>query len=263
MSYRPRSKFLMIGIFVVVLIFLYPVTSVLAHNFYNNRYSIFYTLVKRLEVEEKLASKNLSDSKTLALNHSENAADLFKQIVSLNSQESNNSNIVSRYNNIFAGLNTTTKALVVANLADQSLKQYGMAEGLDSSQASGLLNMSMSMNTQMIMAPTMNTTGDLPGKNSDMMNTNQANYETSTMLANTLKMIFTNNLQNASLQKSTGLMQIPTSIKLESVKNLGNGINNLISALNEKRSLAEVYSIVHGQIHPHLFLAYDLKLKGE
>ena len=58
-------------------------------------------------------------------------------------------------------------------------------------------------------------------------------------------------------------MQIPIEVKKESVKNLEQGIGNLMSALNRKAPLLEVFSIVHGQIHPNLFLAYDLKLKGE
>ncbi len=63
--------------------------------------------------------------------------------------------------------------------------------------------------------------------------------------------------------QSTGLMQIAIEMKTESVKNLGQGIDNLVSALNRKAYLQEVFSIVHGQIHPNLFLAYDLKLKSE
>jgi hypothetical protein len=280
MRYEIQSKFLTISIFVVAMISFYPITSVLAHNFYNNKDSIFFTLVKQFQVEEKLASEDMSKNKTLALKHSENAAGLFKQLLSLNNQAGNNSTITNQYNNnIFARLNTTTKALVVANLADQSLKQYGMAKGLNPSQASGLVNMSMSTKSQMNRPATMNMTGIMPSQNSDMVNLmstnhqslikdnndviNQDNYETSTMLAKALKMVFTNNLQNASLQKSSGLMHLPTSIKLESVKNLGQGIDNLLSALNGNRTLPEVYSIVHGQIHPHLFIAYDLKLKSE
>jgi uncharacterized protein YegL len=59
------------------------------------------------------------------------------------------------------------------------------------------------------------------------------------------------------------LMQIRMEMKTESVKNLEQGIDNLMSALNRKASLLEVSSIVHDQIHPNLFLAFDLKLKGE
>jgi hypothetical protein len=58
-------------------------------------------------------------------------------------------------------------------------------------------------------------------------------------------------------------MHIPINMKVNSVKELGQGIDNLILALNRNASLHEVSGIVHGQIHPNLFLAFDLKLKGE
>ena len=59
-------------------------------------------------------------------------------------------------------------------------------------------------------------------------------------------------------------MQNPKEKKTESVKNLEQGIDNLMSTLNRKAPLLEVvFSIVHGQIHLNLFLVYDLKLKGE
>ena len=93
--------------------------------------------------------------------------------------------------------------------------------------------------------------------------TNQANFESSASLAKSLKMLFSNNLENAVLENSTGLMPIPMIMKTQSVKELGQGINNLILALNRHAPLEEVSSIVHGQIHPNLFLAFNLKLKGE
>jgi hypothetical protein len=74
------------------------------------------------------------------------------------------------------------------------------------------------------------------------------------MLAKSLKELFLRNLKNTTLDKSAGLMQIP----IESWQ----GIENLESALTKKARMQEVLSIVHGQIHPNLFLSYDLKLKG-
>lgn len=83
------------------------------------------------------------------------------------------------------------------------------------------------------------------------------------MLAKSLKTLFTDNLENSVLKNSTGLMRIPMSMKTDSVDRLSLGIDNLIQAVNSKASLEQVFSIVHGQIHPNLYLAYDLKLKGD
>jgi hypothetical protein len=81
------------------------------------------------------------------------------------------------------------------------------------------------------------------------------------MLAKSLKELFLRHLKNTTLEKSTGFMRIPIEMKTESVKNFSLGIDNLDSAL-KKNWVQEALSIVHGQIHPSLFLAYDLKLKG-
>lgn len=58
-------------------------------------------------------------------------------------------------------------------------------------------------------------------------------------------------------------MPIPTGMKINPIRELGQGIDNLVLALNRNASVEEVYSIVHGQIHPNLFLDYSLKLKSD
>jgi len=257
--------------------------NVYAHKFYNNQASILFTFAKRYEVEENLSSDKVPTNKSLPLQRSKNADNLFKQFVTLSKDVTNSSELVNNYNNLFSGLNLTTKALVAANLADETLKQYGLAKGLDSNASSSLLNMSMDMIMKMNSLRTKNVTAHnsgisaepmspIPANNQssrDVLNptdnsiTNQANFESSASLAKSLKMLFSNNLENAVLENSTGLMPIPMIMKTQSVKELGQGINNLILALNRHAPLEEVSSIVHGQIHPNLFLAFNLKLKGE
>ena len=257
--------------------------NVYAHKFYNNQASILFTFAKRYEVEENLSSDKVPTNKSLPLQRSKNADNLFKQFVTLSKDVTNSSELVNNYNNLFSGLNLTTKALVAANLADETLKQYGLAKGLDSNASSGLLNMSMDMIMKMNSLPTKNVTAHnsgisaepmspIPANNQssrDVLNptdnsiTNQANFESSASLAKSLKLLFSNKLENAVLENSTGLMPIPMIMKTQSVKELGQGINNLILALNRHAPLEEVSSIVHGQIHPNLFLAFNLKLKGE
>ena len=120
-----------------------------AHNFYKNQASIFFTLVKQFEIEDNLASDNLHSNKSISLKHSENAANLLKHIASFNNSITDNANFVNTYKIIFDGLNLTTKALVAANLADEVLKEYGLSQGLDVTQASSLLNMTMNTGTTM------------------------------------------------------------------------------------------------------------------
>jgi hypothetical protein len=264
-------------------LFSFQLSNAYAHNFYQNKDSIFFALIKQFEIEKNLASDNLASNKSAPLKHSENADRLFSQLVSLNKAIPKNSNFVNKYDTKFNHLNLTTKALVTANLADQSLKQYGLSNGLDKKSANDLLNMSTGMIMKMNRAATINMSNDALGQKVETMPTMpasnhslngvlnehdegaiyQVNYETSTELAKSLKKLFSDNLENARLQNSSGLMHIPINIKVNSVKELGQGIDNLILALNRNASLHEVSSIVHGQIHPNLFLAFDLKLKGE
>lgn len=256
--------------------------NVFAHSFYKTKTSVFFTLLKQYQVEDDLASVSLATNNSVALQHSQNAARLLKQLVSFNNDINKNSNF-SNYDNIFAGLALTTKALVAANLADECLKEYGLAIGLDSTTASGLTNMSMGMIMNMYSLADKNLTdgniaqssessapqyannqsfGELFNLTNNRSNT-QVNYESSTMLAKSLKQLFSDNLQNSVLENSTGLMRIPMNMKIDSVNSLGEGIDNLILALNTNAPLEQVFSIVHGQIHPNLHLAYNLKLKGE
>ena len=227
-------------------------------TFYQNQDSIFFTLVKRFEIEDT--------NKSNSLQHSENAANILKRIILFNNSIARDANFVNTYKPIFDGLNLTTKALVAANLADESLKEYGLAQGLNVTQASSLLNMTMNMGSGMKMGDNVNIPSGSTSQTLNLANNqviDQANFETSTMIAKSLKILFLKSLKNATLDKPTGLMQIPIEMKTESVKSLEQGIGNLMSALNRKAPLLEVFSIVHGQIHPNIFLAYDLKLKGE
>ena len=86
-------------------------TSVNAHNFFQNKDSIFFTLIKRFEIEDTVASNN-HDNKSNSLQHSENAVNILKQIFLFNNSMANNANFVITYKPIFDGLNVTTKALV-------------------------------------------------------------------------------------------------------------------------------------------------------
>ena len=258
-------------------------SNVYAHKFYDNQASILFSFAKKYEVEQNLSSTKVPINKSLPLQHSKNANNLFKQLTTLSKDVTNSSELVKNYDTLISGLNLTTKALVAANLADETLKQYGLAKGLDTNASSSLLNMSMDMVMKLNNFPTKNTTARNSSVNAESMSpipainqssndllkptdksiTNQVNFESSTSLAKSLKMLFSSNLENASLENSTGLMPIPMIMKTQSVKELGQGIDNLMLALNRHASLQEVSSIVHGQIHPNLFLAFNLKLKGE
>lgn len=90
-----------------------------------------------------------------------------------------------------------------------------------------------------------------------------ADYETSSKLAELLKILFANYLQNSNLENSSGLMPIPADMKINAIRELGQRIENLALAIQRKAPVEQVYSIVHGQIHPNLFIVFGLKLKSD
>jgi hypothetical protein len=249
--------------------------EVSAHNFYKNEASVFFTLIKQFEVENELVQSNFPENASLALEHAENTARLLKDIFYFDEDNSNYTDFRNTYDLMTKDLNTTTSALISANMADEILKQYGLALGFDPAIVSKLANMSTSMSmtsagysakNRSDMMMSMDSTDQKKGSNSQNVNSNiskQVNYQTATMLAGSLKNLYLRDLQNASILNSTGLMHLPMEVKMASINDLGEGIDNLISAINRKTTLDEVMSIVHGQIHPNVFMGFDLKLKGD
>ena len=254
--------------------------EVSAHNFYKNEASVFFTLIKQFEMENELVQSNFPENASLALEHAENTARLLKDIFYFDEDNSNYTDFRNTYDLMTKDLNTTTSALISANMADEILKQYGLALGFDPAVVSNLANMSRSMSVNMSMTSagyssknrsdmmmiSMDSTDQKNGSNSQNVNSNitkQVNYQTALLLAGSLKNLFLRDLQNASILNSTGLMHLPMEVKMASINDLGEGIDNLISAINRKTTLDEVMSIVHGQIHPNVFMAFDLKLKGD
>lgn len=252
-----------------------------AHNFYQHDNSVLYTLLKQFEVEKNLALENQYVNNSSYSIHSKKADELFDKLASIRKDITENSIIPNHYD-ILSDLNLTTKALISANLADESLREYGLSTGLDPKTASGLLNMGIDMNMKTNETSTTNMTGianihsmkkmtsmsnnqstSNEGNRENKVVKNLANYETSIALAKSLKIMFINYLQDAKLENSKGLMPIPTGMKINASRDLGQGIDNLVLALNKNTSVEEVYSIVHGQIHPNLFLAFSLKIKSD
>jgi hypothetical protein len=257
-------------IFILVTIlatsFLFSLNAANAHNFYKNDASIFFTLIKQFQGESELTRSNFPQNTSLALEHAENAAGFLRKIINFKEDNLDDKDFADTYNLISNNLNSTTNALIATNLGDEIMKQYGVAIGLNSSAASKLTNMSMSTSRSsddnqsgMAMSKSMVNTSNT----SSNKIVNPGNYQTAIMLADSLKATYSNDLRNAKLPNSTGLMSLPMQLRLSSVNDLGNGIDNLISALKRKAVLDEVTSIVHGQIHPNAFMAFDLRLKSD
>jgi hypothetical protein len=208
---------------------LFSFNLAIAHNFYKNDASIFFTLIKQFQVENELTRSNFPQNSSLALEHAKSAVGFLRKIINFVGDNLSDNDFDVSYNLSSNNLNSTTNALIAANLADEIMKQYGIAIGLNSIAASKLTNMSMSGTADGMSMSKVNT-------NSGMINEiiNPGNYQTATILADSLKMTYSKYLQNAKLPNSTGLMSLSTQLRLNSVNDLGNGVDNLISALKRK-----------------------------
>lgn len=67
-------------LFAVAILINFFYNEAVAHNFYRNEASVFFTLIKQFEVENELVQSNFPKNTSLALEHAENAARLLKDI---------------------------------------------------------------------------------------------------------------------------------------------------------------------------------------
>ncbi len=120
-------------------------TILYAHNFYQNDSSVLYTLIKQFEIEKNLALESQYANNSSYSIHSDVADELFHKLASIRKDITENSIFPNHYDILLSDLNLATKALVSANIAHESLRDYGLSTGLDPKMASGLLDMSVDM----------------------------------------------------------------------------------------------------------------------
>ena len=224
---------------------LYTNHIVYAHNFSITDDSALLTLIEQIKAETELVNAYFLASNSIsAIEHAKNAANLTN---GLNDKlrQSTVADITQVYNN---GLyNSTTLALVVANLVDEILRNYGSAYGI----TYDLTNMS-----NMMMAMMLNNNNDSSSSgHSTMSEKNNAvlvniyNYQTAQVLSNVVNRLFNDKLSAQALvnEKVT-------------IDNLEQSIKDLKYAIDNKIRAEYLMEIVHMKIHPMLQSAYDLKL---
>jgi len=223
---------------------LYTNHIVYAHNFSITDDSALLTLIEQIKAETELVNAYfLATNSISAIEHAKNAANLTN---GLNDKlrQSTVADITQVYNN---GLyNSTTLALVVANLVDEILRNYGGAYGI----TYDLTNMS-----NMMMAMMLNNNDSSSSGHSTMSEKNNAvlvniyNYQTAQVLSNVVNRLFNDKLS----------AQAPVNEKV-TIDNLEQSIKDLKYAIDNKIRAEYLMEIVHMKIHPMLQSAYDLKL---
>lgn len=231
-----------------------------AHDFYITDDAYLVTLIEEIKAETQLVNTNfLSNNNISAIEHARNAAKITNDLN--NKLIENSEDIVQVYDN---GLyNSTTLAMVVANLVDEILRKYGSAydikydltnmSNMDSS--SSVSNSSSSFSTMNMTTTTNTNTSSTHLGHSDMLNKNNFvlvnvyDYQTAQVLSDVVNRLFSDELAS----------QAPVNETL-TIGKLEKGIRELKHAIDSKASAEILMEIAHIQIHPILQKAYDLKL---
>ena len=243
---------------------LYPNHLVYAHNFSITDDSALLTLIEQIKVETELVNQyTLANNSISANEHAKNAANLTN---GLNDKLRQNRvvDITQAYTN---GLyNSTTLALVVANLVDEILRNYGSAYGItydltNMSNMMAIMSNNNSNNSNNSSSPidmridagntSISSHGGhaiMPEKNNAVL-VNVYNYQTAQVLSNVVNKLFNDKLSaQASVNEKV------------TIDNLEQNIKDLKYAIDNKLRAEALMEIVHMKIHPALQSVYDLKL---
>jgi len=226
---------------------------IFAHNFDTDDNSSFLTLINKLTIENQLLNNSISNSNNNNNNHlnsfeyTKNIENILEEILI-----SENSFIVDSdqfYNN-------TIIALVVANLADEVLRNYGHAFGVPS-------NIMLSMNFS-------NVTGSFNSSNSmakmALHSSHMTNQENTTSISTV-----DNSSYQSALKTSDRMIDIYNSELKTSSSNsafinkaksdLNGALYDLRKDIETKESPSKIMEDVHGRIHPNLQIAFNLTLR--
>jgi len=248
----------------------YHYQAVLAHDFSTTDDSSLVTLVKEIKAETQLViAYFLSNNNNSADVHARNAAGLIKVLENNITQTSPpSSDITQIYDR--GQQNSTTLALVVANIVDDILRKYGsaFAVGYDMTNMLNMINMDMMMPKMdngsphsMNMMTTTNVTngtsivsvGDSNismSMENDLVLVNINDYESAKVLSSNIKDQFSTQLRPRSLANET-----------TNLNELENSLEKLEHAINTKALPQAMMDLVHIQIHPTLQRVYDLELR--
>ena len=243
-----------------------------AHDFFVNNDATLVTLIEQIKAETELVNTNfLSNNSISAQVHARNGAELLNELEDNTTEASQqpSSDIVQIYEN--GQRNSTSLALVVANLVDEILRKYGTAFdiGYDLTNMSYMGGMKMSnMSDGSSFSHSMNMTTFQNSANSStleehsnmsMLMTTESDsglvsihdYETTQVLAHTVNEIFEEDLRPQSSVSET-----------VNIDRLARNLEQLEHAIVNKASPEALMEIVHVQIHPTLQQVYDLELLG-
>ncbi|MGZ5499690.1 MAG: hypothetical protein ACXWEW_00880 [Nitrososphaeraceae archaeon] len=270
-----------------------------AHNFSPDESAHFLTIVDKIKVELELAGNSTSsNNQSSAIVHANNALlnydsnpqdeisernerianeldDTLNQLLEQVKSQTDKSQLDNTVETIDAILeeaittridqeqlnNSTIQALVLANIVDAALQNYGDAVnvGID------LTNMS-----NMMMHTTTSDNNTTHGGNNHGSNdinrhsniVNFTNYESALGFSNSALDKYYNEINPSIIQSQSQTAEESnnTTANQTHLEKLENGLVELNNAIKNKETAMKVMEVVHTQIHPNLQVLFNLKI---
>jgi hypothetical protein len=236
----------------------YTIQTVYAHYFSKDNAALFFALIHEINVKTQLININFPSNITLSIEHAEDTAELLNDVYQFGEGIVDDTDFIREYNEQLNNINSTVQALILANVVDEILRNYGDALEVDYdlTNMSNLImsNVSLSTNTMMMMADSIKNSSIIKEKSNYTTNNiivNLADYQTAQALSDKARQIFNKDLKPLAASTSNVTTFI---IKLE------NGLIQLRDAVNNNAAPMDMMMIVHTQIHPNMQKAYNLQL---
>jgi len=241
------------------------ISNVFAHSFSTDDVSYFLGLDKRTKVELELAEKNYPSNITLSMDHTDNAARLVYDIYYVDEDIVDDNDFIKRYNKEIASSNSTTYALVAADLLDEVLRNYADAIVLDIdlTNMSNLVLLDNNKKENLTTSSSASSESDSSSinvnytkffsKNNPIFN--YADYETAKALLVEIKDIFQKHLKPSNSNVTN------QSAAADVISKLEKDLEKLSQVINNNDIPAEVMELVHLQIHPSLQTGFGLQTK--
>src|SRR5215213_9154566 len=277
-----------------------PLQLVYAHSFSGSETALFLSLVHKIRVESGLVLDNAGNA-TLARQHADNAAkaidnqtldeiaernnrianDLSSLLQDLHTAAASTPIDAASINDIVSNLdatlgeavsvridqeqlnNSTAQAIVLADVIDEALRNYGSAfeVGFDMTNMSLMDEMIRDNNSGS------SDSGGMEGASTQMdgNNTNSSTvgnmsaYQSAQAFANKSLEIFQNDLKPLSPPSATAGGSNSSNLTA-AISQIEGSLVKLQQAINNEASPEEIIMIVHAEIHPNIQVAYNLQL---
>jgi hypothetical protein len=229
--------------------------QVYAHYFTSDQSAEFLSLIHQIGAEINLINETFPSEIRFSYYHAKNAAELMNRTYHLtNAISPADFQLIYEEEQLNNDDNSTIQALVVANIVDEILREYGDAFDVKYD----LTNMSNMLITQSINVhgkeSHLNSLGDNDGN--EFVLVSVGNYQSALALSRDVIKVF-----ETKLSPLTQIEDIEHNAGIASLSKVKGGLIELNNMVNNKALPENIMEIVHERIHPGLQLAYNLEIR--